>query len=124
MKTSNNLIHFRLITEEDYNDLVRFVAQYKHSKALHESKKDVISVWSAGDDNDNEGIFLNYFTNQPLPDLPWAMDRPSISTVYNYLTSYIHMNIINSSHVEVAKSEVFDVPATWYYYPVCAVKAK
>ena len=114
----------RLITEEDYNDLVRFVAQYKHSKALHESKKDVISVWSAGDDNGDEGIFLNYFTNQPLPDLPWAMDRPSISTVYNYLTSYIYINIINSSHAEVAKSEVFDVPATWYYYPVCSVKAK
>ena len=32
-----------------------------------------IYVWVAGDDNDVEGTFLNWYTNEPLPFLPWVL---------------------------------------------------
>ena len=113
------------MAEEDHVNIVNFIAQSKHVKTLHNLQDNIIQVWHAGDDNDEEGKFLKWYTNLPIPELPWAMDRPSISTTYNYLSSYISVDIINGTDIEVISSEVLDNPgATFQFYPVCTVQAK
>ena len=43
-----------------------------------------VRTWLASDDNEEEGVFRNFFTNQPVEHQPWAPERPYVGgTRYN-----------------------------------------
>ena len=51
------------MSKEEYDDIVRFIAQEKHMKNSEAfDSQDKFEVWHAGDDDDEEGIFLNWYT--------------------------------------------------------------
>ena len=70
----------RYLTREEFNQLVTFVTQEKHFSMVagfEENEEELeISVWVAADDNDIEGRFVNWYSNQPLSYLPWPPNRP------------------------------------------------
>ena len=62
------------MSEEEFNDIVSFVTQDKYLKmdiGFEEKEEDSdITVWLAADDEEYEGRFMNWYTNQPIPYLP------------------------------------------------------
>ena len=64
------------MSKDQHDDLVRFVAQEKHVQNKEAYKKGAIQFWNAGDDLDEKGTWLNWYTNKPMPYLPWAFPRP------------------------------------------------
>ena len=70
------------MSKEEFDDVIRSVTLGYLSiptfflKDGWKNGNDYVYVWIAGDDNDYEGRFLNWYTNQPMPYLPWAENRP------------------------------------------------
>ena len=114
------------MSEEDFKDHVRFVTQSKHFLMpigfLPNSEKSEfdINVWVAGDDNDEEGVFLNWYTNQPLPYLPWGEPPFKGSTSYNWMRTQIKA-FKNASDVIVRKADVYNARAVHNSLPLCSI---
>ena len=71
-----------------------------------------IAAWVAGDDEDNEGVFLNWYTNQPILYLPWTLNRPyKGGTKYNYLRTSVKA-ALNDTNIVVRKADIEDETAT------------
>ena len=77
------------MSEEEYNNIVTFIAQSKHVDSLHELKDDIAFVWHAGDDTEEEGEFQNWYTNQHMPYLPWAVGMPTSSPTQHNISPCI-----------------------------------
>ena len=121
-----NLVISRFMSKEEYDDIVRFIAQEKHMKNSEAfDSQDKFEVWHAGDDDDEEGSFLNWYTNEPMPYLPWASNRPySASSTYNYVMSRVHMKTENNTKAELEKAEIFDYDNEVQAVPLCTVQSR
>ena len=118
----------RFISEEEFNDLIRVITQKKHFSMPEgvEENDDAyeIAAWVAGDDEDNEGVFLNWYTNQPILYLPWPPNRPyKGGTKYNYLRTFVKA-ALNDTNIVVRKADVEDETAIKLGIPVCTVGSK
>ena len=112
------------MSKEEYEDIIRFVLQEKHWKAVKALKKESedVDIWHAGDDDDVEGQFLNWYTNEPMPYLPWEESRPfSASPTWNFIMSRIKFEIKNGTK-EHAK--IRDIPENMERIAICTVPAK
>ena len=120
------IFFFRFGSEEEYEDLVRFVSQGKHMKNSKIFGSDnIFNIWHAGDDNDEEGVFLNWYTNQPMLYLPWRDNRPySASTTYQYIASRIKMKTGNDTKSEVEEAKIYDYPDDALPVPVCTTPSR
>ena len=67
------------MSKDEYDDLIRFVSQEKHRRMatvfLEESDYRWARFWSAGDDEDVEGVFVNWYSRLPMPYIPWVENR-------------------------------------------------
>ena len=57
---------------------------------------------------EREGEFLNWYTNEPMPYLPWFSDRPySSATSHNYIMTIIQFHNLNKnqSHINTEKNK-------------------
>ena len=113
------------MSEEEYNNIVTFIAQSKHVDSLHELKDDIAFVWHAGDDTEEEGVFQNWYTNQHMPYLPWAVGMPTSSPTQHNILSVLVFNISNVSNIEVKSAEIVEIGETDEpSYPVCSLTKK
>ena len=113
------------MSKEDYEDCVRFVAQEKHMNNSEIFYNNVqFGVWHAGSDEREEGKFTNWYTNEPMPYLPWKEDRPyTASTTYNYIMSLIRIKTVNETK-EVEKAHIEDYQDGSLNSPVCTKESK
>ena len=116
------------MSKEEFDDIVRFVAQEKHVKnpeVFDEAIKNVMRYWSAVDDNDSEGIFLNWYTNEAMPYLPWGPNRPYRDlTAYNYIQTKIKLAIQNNSHPTIESAKIYDEDKSYSASTVCTVQSR
>ena len=95
------------MSKDEYEDIERYATQEKHLKNPDVNTKN-INYWHAGDDDEDEGVWLNWYTNKPLPYLPWGPGRPHDSVAYNFLISEVFIDVRNETIFEVKKAELFD----------------
>jgi hypothetical protein len=116
------------MSKEEFDDIIRSVTLRKYTAMPSIFMKDGwingddnVYVWIAGDDDDYEGRFLNWYTDQPMPYLPWAENRPyKASTTYNYIMTYIEVLQNESTIDAVLLDEEIDSEAN----PVCTVQSR
>ena len=75
-----------------------------------------IYVWVAGDDNDKEGKFCNWYTDEPLTFLPWGKPPFKGSTSYNWMRTYV-IAIKNGTNITTKKADVYNARAVQYMIP-------
>ena len=100
---------------------MRFAGQDKHFKNP-DIKDDTFDIWHAGDDNDEEGVWLTGYTREPMPYLPWAPGRPHDSVAYNHLISIIYREKQNNTNV--VKAAMYDKDEKYLYHPICTVQSR
>ena len=100
---------------------MRFAGQDKHFKNP-DIKDDTFDIWHAGDDNDEEGVWLTGYTREPMPYLPWAPGRPHDSVAYNHLISIIYREKQNDTNV--VKAAMYDKDEKYLYHPICTVQSR
>ena len=67
---------------DKFDKIVRFLSKKQHMKTTNclEEVKDMeglrLKVWIANGDSEEEGVFKNWYTNQPIEYAPWASSRP------------------------------------------------
>ena len=86
----------------------------------------VVWLWLAGDDEEIEGRFLNWYSNKPILYLPWPPNRPyKGGTNHNYLQAYI-VAAINETTTLIRNADVRDEEASRVDggVPVCTVPSK
>ena len=118
----------RYLTREEFNQLVTFVTQEKHFSMVagfEENEEELeISVWVAADDNDIEGRFVNWYSNQPLSYLPWPPNRPyKGGTSHNYLQALITV-FRNTTDKITREAVVIDEREIDEVIPICTVNSK
>ena len=119
---------FRFLSKEEFDDIVRFVTQQKHFSIADGGfveKKDEFKmwVWVAGDDDEEEGKFFTWYTNEPMPYLPWAPNCPfKGSATFNFIQ--IALVAGQNGTEKIMKSAlIFDYDLTYGGNPVCIVKS-
>ena len=117
------------MSKEALDDLARFLALRKHRRMnIYKEEKGVATsyFWSAGHDNLEEGTFVNWYTNIPMPYLPWERNRPyADGTSYNYLMTEIHFRPDDASDAFEVKSKDYSEKSTKDGpYPVCEIPSK
>ena len=113
----------RFYSKEEYDDLVQFVSQEKHLKNP-DVKAEELKVWHAGDDFEEEGVFLSWYTDAPLPYLPWAPSRPITSTDYQYLLTEFKFELQNKTRFEAKEIQLFDVYNKYGGHPLCTLQSR
>ena len=120
---------FRYMTEKEFNDLINFVTQKKYFsmsegfEAGEENFEFGIYVWVAGDDIDVEGTFLNWYSDEPIPYLPWGRPPYKGSRTYNYMRA--NAVVIKNETDNVLKSaKVYNALDFHDSNPVCSVDSK
>ena len=116
------------MSKEEFNDFVSFVTLKKHlsiSDIFNQRDDEFgIDVWVAGDDDDVEGRFLNWYTNQPMSYLPWGENRPfKGSKTYNFIQAYI-VAIQNGTDTVIKTANIYDKEVDHIAVPVCTVRSK
>ena len=119
------------MSREEFDDIIRSVTLRKYTAMPSIFMKDGwingddnVYVWIAGDDDDYEGRFLNWYTDQPMPYLPWAENRPyKASTTYNYIMAYIEV-LQNESTIDVTDAVLLDKEIDSEANPVCTVQSR
>ena len=84
----------RLSEKDSFNRLVRLITEKKYFSMINGFDKKgqayEIFLWLAGDDVEQEGKFVDFYTKQPILGLPWLPNRPyKGATNHNYLQAYI-----------------------------------
>lgn len=81
-------------------------------------------VWVAGDDDEEEGKFLTWYSNEPMLYLPWAPNRPfKGSTTFNFIQIAL-VAARNGTEIVQKSALIFDYDLTYGGNPVCTVGAK
>ena len=117
------------MSEEEFKDHVNFVMQKKHflmpeGFASMDEKFDFdIYVWVAGDDNDEEGTFMNWYTNEHLPFLPWGAPPFKGSTSYNWMRTYIIASK-NETNTKIKEADLYNARAVHDSVPLCTINEK
>ena len=117
------------MSEEEFNNHINFITQKKHFlMAEGFSSKDEtfeyeIYVWVAGDDNDVEGKFLNWYTNEPLLYLPWGEPPYKGSTSYNWMRTYI-LAFQNETNTMIKESDLYNARAVHDSVPLCTIDSR
>ena len=71
-------------TELEFSEITNFMTRPSHlnlsacGAKLEEGTAVNIRTWLASDDTEEEGVFRNFFTNQPVEYQPWAPERPYV----------------------------------------------
>ena len=117
------------MSEDEFEDLVTFVSLEKHRKMenVFKSESDYrwISFWSAGDDEDVEGKFVNWYSRIPIPYIPWAENRPHADgTTYNHLCSAVILRKDDNGTEFVGDSNVRDYSESEKMVTVCTAPSK
>ena len=86
----------------------------------------ILYIWHAGDDNDEEGIFLNWYTNQPMSYLPFGDGRPySSAPTYNYLTTWRKVTRHNDTNFEInGEAKIYDVGDHVKAIAICTIQSR
>ena len=83
-----------------------------------------IAAWIAADDEDTEGIFRDWYSDQLIQYLPFPPNRPyKGGTKYNYLRANV-VAIVNNTNIVIVRADVGDEQATTLGVPVCTVVSK
>ena len=77
-------------TEQQFSEITTFMTRPAHlnlstcGARLEDGAAVNVRTWLASDDIEEEGLFRNFFTNQPVEYQPWAAERPYVGgTRYN-----------------------------------------
>ena len=117
---------FRFMSEEEFQTHIDFIMQKKHFlmstgfSPKDEEFKFEINVWVAGDDNDVEGQFCHWYTNQPLPYIPWGEPPFKGSRSYNWMRTRVKV-YKNESHEVVEEASVYNALAVPKSIPLCTI---
>ena len=82
-----------------------------------------ISVWLAGDDNDKEGKFCNWYTNEALTFLPWGKPPFKGSTSYNWMRTHV-IAIKNGTKITTKEAGIYNARAVHESLPLCTIDSK
>ena len=109
---------FRFMSEIEFDDVIRFVEQEKHLKMPAFEKEGEpyreVHFWSAGEDDDVEGEFVNYYSKEPMPYLPWGKNRPyAAGTTYNRLKTRVKVPFENNTELKETEARVLDYGGYW-----------
>ena len=69
-------------TELEFREITAFLTRPAHlnlstcGPRLEDGPAVNVRTWLASDDREQEGVFRNFFTNQPVEFQPWAPERP------------------------------------------------
>ena len=77
-------------SEQEFTEITNFLTRPSSlnlstcGSRLEEGTAVNLRAWLASDDTEEEGVFRNFFTNQPVEYQPWAPERPYVGgTRYN-----------------------------------------
>ena len=114
------------MSKEEFDDIVRYFVEERHVKAIHEDydENGHVFVWHAGDNLNGKGVFLNWYTNEPLPYVPWQKNYPVASSVHNYIRSKIEVDMQEDTSITRKIAETSNVQGDAYpSYLVCTASS-
>ena len=116
------------VTQADLEKKERFLSTrniLRSENCLSETKggNTVLRVWLAGSDEEEEGRWRTWYTDQDIEYLPWAPARPyDGGTEYNCLELEMELEDRRARMMVVKKAEVEDEECSMKYCVLCEVK--
>ena len=115
------------ISQKDFQKKERFLSVrdlLRSQNCLEESKDgdSILRVWLAGNDEEEEGRWRNWYTGQDIKYLPWGPSRPYVGgTLYNCMKLEMTLEDRGARRLVIQKGEIEDEECSNKYCVLCEV---